>query len=198
MAEIGQILYNVDGIENTKPLSNEKTAFEILTTNIMNGGFISQGKQIIKLSVQGEPGVKLQINGSNEIMIGRTGIYELDERVIVTNLKIIPIRKYKLDEETTNQAKVDALTTFSKLNATAWQGGTTSDDFDSAIKNNTLQDWIKTQQQDIENFHQGYIKYLQGKNGIYKPINITENQTSEDAYEKLNNLIIDYVTENIN
>ena len=42
----------------------------------------------IKLGIQAPPGSKWEIN-KKEILIGRTGMYELDDDIVVTSLKYI-------------------------------------------------------------------------------------------------------------
>jgi hypothetical protein len=39
------------------------------------------------------------MNESKTIMVGRTGIYELDDDIAITNMYFIRPRKYKKDEE---------------------------------------------------------------------------------------------------
>lgn len=179
MATIGQIVYNVDGVENT---TGFKDLQDFIGKNIITLATGSNQNEFIKLSIQSEPGVGLLING-NQIIIGRTGIYELDERVVVTDLQIQPIKKYRKDEEATEKAKQDALDTFSKLEAGAYS------------EEKDLEKWIETYKGDIKNFNSGYIYYLQGKNGIYVSV---KDDNNEEVYEDLHNLIIDYVFQNKN
>lgn len=210
LANIGQIIYNVDGVPNTGT-TGEHTLFEILTNGIIGTNGILDSSQIItKLSVQGEPGLKLVIN-NNEIMIGRTGIYELDEKIIVNSLRIIPIRKYRRDDEKTVEAQKAALEIFKNIDFEGSESykliqnefntdryTTTTKEKKHSVKegsNNTydITDWVKLYENNNAKFNLGYIQYLQGINGIYVPVN--NDPTSETAYEKINNLIIDYVYE---
>ena len=179
MATIGQIVYNVDGVENTAGFEDLQ---DFVGKNIIELATGSNQNEFIKLSVQSEPGVGLLING-NQIIIGRTGIYELDERVVVTELQIQPIKKYQKDEEATENAKQKALDIFSGLETGAY------------LEGEDLEKWIKDYKEDIESFNSGYISYLQGKNGIYVPVT---NDNNEEVYEDLHNLIIDYVFQNKN
>ena len=53
---------------------------------------------LLKLGIQGEPGMKIQVNNA-EITIGRTGIYELD--------KVVNVRKLIFLTETDDTTIVD-------------------------------------------------------------------------------------------
>ena len=49
---------------------------------------LGDGKQVVRLGIQAEPGTKISINDV-PILIGHTGLYELIDGIIVTSLKFI-------------------------------------------------------------------------------------------------------------
>lgn len=178
---IGQIIYNVDGVgtsTNTKTSQSYKQTD--LTTDLFGAGAPFEGKQFTKLGVQAEPGTRMCING-NEIIIGRTGIYELDERIVVTSFYLIPDPIWILDESATQEAKNEALERFGKVDVDPWTGG---------WDENNLPNWVNNTKGTIDNFNQGYSYYLQGENGIYKPKTDGEEQP---IYRDFYNIIIDYI-----
>lgn len=195
---IGQIIYNVDGVGtsiNTK--TNETYKQTDLTTDLFGAGAPFEGKQFTKLGVQAEPGTRMCING-NEIIIGRTGIYELDERIIVTGFYLIPDPIWILDENATQTAKETALGYFEKVAINPWTfgwDGTIKDKDNNEIKDEKgnpikLSDWITNTRATTENFNAGYAFYLQGENGIYT------HKTDENdnlQYRDFYNIIIDYI-----
>ena len=63
-----------------------------------------------KLGIQAPPGTKFYINSSaSPIMIGRTGIYELDEDINVSSLKFEAPKNYELNEGKTQEHLVEGI-----------------------------------------------------------------------------------------
>lgn len=59
--------------------SNQNYPSDIQYRNLISGGIFSDYMPIIQLGIQSLPGTKFYLNGSNNpIIIGHTGIYELD------------------------------------------------------------------------------------------------------------------------
>lgn len=73
MARVGQMRYKVDGLNTSDD------------TDITNGNIIAN-KTITKLGIQAPPGTMLSIN-NKPILIGRTGIYELDDDITIDSLQ---------------------------------------------------------------------------------------------------------------
>lgn len=92
---IGQILYKVkvpqDGSITTSP--DKLNIFNDILTQI---GVTS----IKKLGIQAPPGTICYVN-KQEIMIGRTGMYELDEIIVVSSLYFVKKQIYILDSDAT-------------------------------------------------------------------------------------------------
>lgn len=160
-----------------------------------------------KLGIQAPPGTKFQINGIS-IMMGRTGIYELDEDVQVATLVFEEIPNYEKDDEKTGIALSEGISLMkeakelyntyiikdAETNIEKYPGNVDED------KNFTTQYWLDYQKVmtggTLSNgtvITTGYntlienarSQLLQGANGIY-----VANGTKE-----LNNVIIDFLTE---
>ena len=69
---IGQYRYKITGSDN---LNN--------TTSL-----VFENKSWVKLGIQAPPGTQWEIN-SKQILIGRTGIYELDDDIEINTLKLL-------------------------------------------------------------------------------------------------------------
>ena len=140
---------------------------------------------IKKLGIQAEPGVEAYINGSR-IIIGRSGIYELDnDNIVVESLYLKPKTLYKKDEEKTKIAQENAVETFRKLKLDPYAY---DHDDDGALDWNedAMNTWVNNYKDTINPaFEEGYIQYLIGKFGSY----------SEDGTEDFYNLIIDFVAD---
>ena len=201
MAQIGQIVYDLNG-----QYSHNK---ETLDNNLFGNGIIGvpdlipTGNVITKLGVQASPGTQLKINCVNaaspgmSIIVGRSGIYELDERINVHQLSIIRTPLYQLDVEQTQQAQADSI-----INLANFVDMVESNPLPSTWDEKAMTDWIGLIQtnsgdnitQAMEYYYNGYIKFLQGKHGIYEPVMIN----NIPAYEPVKNLIIDYIYEQLN
>ena len=77
MPTVGQIYYNV--IDNNSG-SYASSKEDIYTDLVAQVG----ASQFNKVGVQAPPGTKMVMNESKQIMVGRTGIYELDEDIAIT------------------------------------------------------------------------------------------------------------------
>ena len=135
---------------------------------------------IKKLGIQAEPGVEAYINGSR-IIIGRSGIYELDnDNIVVENLYLKPKTLYKKDETETENAQAKAVNIFSSPNFNI-------NPYDDTIWNEEKMNvLVNTYRNTISPaFEEGYTQYLIGKFGAY----------SEDGTEDFYNLIIDFVAD---
>lgn len=158
---IGQILYNV-------LLNGEPTT----TNSELPTGIDFTNTPIIKLGIQAPPGTKFKINKDEDITIGRTGIYEIQD-VEITHLQVIEQPIYQKDPVATSQAMVDATRqikdAITKLAATS---------------NSSVDGQVAAHFTYLEEFEVGYRNYLKGTYGVYD-LSSTENQD-------IVNIIIDY------
>ena len=76
--KIKQIRYYADGADTNYPNSVDQGTIP-LYRNLVSGSVFSRYMPILQLGIQALPGTKFYLNGSNNpIIIGNTGIYELD------------------------------------------------------------------------------------------------------------------------
>lgn len=114
MANIGQIVYNLQDYANSGGLiSTDKdnrsstissTDADYLTKRIDITQNVVTGSGYTKVGIQAPAGTRAILNTNKTILIGRTGIYELDEDIIITSLYFIKPKNYIIDEEATNEA----------------------------------------------------------------------------------------------
>lgn len=159
-----------------------------------------------KLGIQAPPGTKFQINGI-PIMMGRTGIYELDEDVQVATLVFEQVPNYKKDDEATGVAlskgislmkeakklyetyiTVDADTNIEKYPGNMENGDYTTQywlDYQKVMIGGTLSNGTVIESGYNTLIENARSQLLQGANGIYKA----------EGTKELNNVIIDFLTE---
>ena len=153
-----------------------------------------------KLGIQAPAGTRAIINSKN-IMIGRTGIYELDEDIAIESLRFVRPAKYQRDEaaiktaeetganlmQSSEQTRASAL---ADLNRRYPRIPTDAGDpsftayWDQYI--NIQNNYTTTSYED------GALEYQRGRNGIYTlpdPANIDSDANYEDLY----NIVIDYI-----
>ena len=143
-----------------------------------------------KMGIQAPSGTRFMINDDREILVGRTGVYELDENIIVTKLSFIQPKNYIYDKETSDQLlnkgkeEIDAA-------ELARKDAMEELDPDAA-------DYYEKYQEIQEIYAAAYekalSKYNRGINGVYT-LPDPDNENNELNYKKLYNIIIDYVTE---
>lgn len=114
MASIGQIVYNLqDYINSGGLISTDKdsrsttvssTDADYLTKRIDITQNVVTGSGYTKVGIQAPAGTRAILNTNKTILIGRTGIYELDEDIVITSLYFIKPKNYIIDEEATNTA----------------------------------------------------------------------------------------------
>lgn len=179
MAEIGQVCYNVIGLDG-EPLPD--TLLKNIYENI-----IPTGKKWKKIGVQAPPGSKIIFNKNKEIMVGRTGIYEIDEDIpAVEQMYFERPRKYKLNTTATSNALATGEQLLNKAE-------TERDRRLNALAAMDLSDdeyWaqyviIDEDFRTSSDYVSGIESYKAGANGIYEL----------DGYGDLINVIIDYIQE---
>lgn len=104
MSQIGQIYYRIPGdyTDGTDGYISNITS-DALYSDVL--GTVGATK-FTKVGVQAPPGTQMVLNNIKYIMIGRTGIYELDEDVAITQLKFIKPKTYteNVDKTAANEA----------------------------------------------------------------------------------------------
>ena len=79
---VGQVYYRV-----FNNITNEYDS----STNVFFGVNLVEGKQIVKLGIQAPAGTVVVLNDNKNIVIGRSGIYELNDDDIIITSVVFPI-----------------------------------------------------------------------------------------------------------
>lgn len=107
MAQIGQMYYRIpssSGYLTAQVKSGvDFNPYSDLIAQIGSAGTT----QLTKVGVQAPPGTQMVLNQLKQIMIGRTGIYELDEDIAITELYFIQPQNYKRDTDAEELAKAE-------------------------------------------------------------------------------------------
>lgn len=106
MSQIGQTYYRIPG-DYTSSSDSLSYLSNISESDLYTDVVAAIGaSQLTKVGVQAPPGTQMVLNQIKSIMIGRTGIYELDEDIAITELYFIRPKTYTID--TTNTEKNQA------------------------------------------------------------------------------------------
>lgn len=193
MATIGQVYYNIIDNSNGNYISGDIDIFQ----DIVSG---YGAKQFNKLGIQAPPGTRIVMNNSKTIMIGRTGIYELDEDITITNMYFLRPKKYIKDEAASEKAKQDGIAKMLKANETRQQAlDQLNNDFPTipTDEENPNYDtyWNRyntIQSNYITAYQEGLSQFNIGSNGIYVLPN-PDNIEADENYEDLYNVLIDFI-----
>lgn len=196
-SNITQILYsnsinkNADcSIAINSSASSNYKKIDIYDENLIGKSSPIGVEKIKKLGVQAPAGTKFIINGDKEIMVGRTGIYELDDSFEVNKLQFIRPLKYILDKNSTDSALQNGVE----------QLRTARNNFDIAVseimaEENTSEYWKEYNTcyvNYMREYQEAYALFLQGVNGIYMRPN-PDNPNAEENFDDLINIIIDFL-----
>lgn len=194
MPTVGQVYYNVIDNNSGSYVSSGQNIFSDIIAQV-------GASQFNKVGVQAPAGTKIVMNESKTIMVGRTGIYELDDDIAITNMYFIRPRKYEKDEEASQQAieqgtegmqaadkkRADDLEQFYKENPVMPDPDTDPEGYRAYWDSyNNIQITY------IEAYQTALSLYNQGVNGIYVLPN-PDNIDAPENYQDLYNVIIDFI-----
>lgn len=194
MPTVGQVYYNVIDNNSGSYVSSGQNIFSDIIAQV-------GASQFNKVGVQAPAGTKIVMNESKTIMVGRTGIYELDDDIAITNMYFIRPRKYEKDEEASQQAieqgtegmqaadkkRADDLEQFYKENPVMPDPDTDPEGYRAYWDSyNNIQTTY------IEAYQTALSLYNQGVNGIYLLPN-PDNIDAPENYQDLYNVIIDFI-----
>lgn len=194
MPTVGQVYYNVIDNNSGSYVSSGQNIFSDIIAQV-------GASQFNKVGVQAPAGTKIVMNESKTIMVGRTGIYELDDDIAITNMYFIRPRKYEKDEEASQQAieqgtegmqaadkkRADDLEQFYKENPVIPDPDTDPEGYRAYWDSyNNIQTTY------IEAYQTALSLYNQGVNGIYVLPN-PDNIDAPENYQDLYNVIIDFI-----
>lgn len=209
MSAIGQIIYNLQDYGNSGGyISTSKSnltttissvdgqeTYDANKIDIFNTNLVSYygGSGFQKLGIQAPSGTKVILNTNKTILIGRTGIYELDDDITVTSIKFVRPKKYVKDESATKTALESGIEGFTKAEA----------DRDAALEDLRLREpnmtetayWTEYTSIQVtydEAYQEALGLFNTGLNGVYTLPN-TEDISAEENYQDLYNIIIDFI-----
>ena len=184
--------------------SYEERRIDIFSTNVLSNYGVNP---VYKLGIQAPPGTKFYLNatpveqedasiiytGGQEIIIGRTGIYELDDDIKVDSLIFTRPKRYTIDIDLTNQYISEGITQMEnakrefdiayralRLKKEAATSTMTNDDF--------WEEYDDIHSTYVSEYNAARAKYIQGLSGVY---------VKNDYLEDLKNVIIDFMYNSI-
>lgn len=199
MAQIGQIIYNVEDYNNNGGLISTTSGSLGSTVSSTSESYVNERvniyedivshyklKSFSKLGIQAPPGTRAILNTNKTILIGQNGIYELDAGIAVTSLRFIQPQNYKYREDLSENARdngqsmcVDAQnardTAFDELDA---EEGLSYTEYWTKYMN--IQDMF------TQAYQAGLAELNRGINGIYEI-------DTEQPLGDLKNIIIDFL-----
>ena len=196
MAGIGQLRYRVlDTGSGTYVSSDGLDEDQMFGQSANLVKFYDGSKQFNKLGIQAPPGTKAVIN-EKTIMVGRTGIYELDEDITITSLRFIRPKKYILDEDASRAAIENGTKAMTDANTKRTQKmAELNQRYPSPPYSDAYwEEYTSIQETYITEYEAGHDEYSLGKNGIYV-LPDPSNVHPELNYENLYNVIIDFIYE---
>lgn len=186
MSAIGQIYYRVVDTSSTGDGKHYISSGIDIYNDIVSA---SSAKQFTKVGIQAPPGAQVVMNTSKTIMIGRTGIYELDEDIVITSMKFVRPTVYIKDEEESESKKQEGEKIIKEAKAAleaaiAALGEEPTDPTSDAYKT-YWNGYNEANETYIAAFQKGSAILNQGLNGVYK-----EDKT---VIGELDNVIVDFI-----
>ena len=186
MSAIGQIYYRVVDTSSTGDGKHYISSGIDIYNDIVSA---SSAKQFTKVGIQAPPGAQVVMNASKTIMIGRTGIYELDEDIVITSMKFVRPTVYIKDEKESESKKQEGEKIIKEAKAAleaaiAALGEESTDPTSDAYKT-YWNGYNEANETYITAFQKGSAILNQGLNGVYK-----EDKT---VIGELDNVIVDFI-----
>ena len=200
MATIGQIVYNLEDQNNpgmylstsedgSKINSHDRYNTQEVSKRDIFSSVFNNDVILSKLGIQAPPGTRFVLNGKN-IMIGTSGLYELDEEslpeITKGNFKFIAPDLYELDETLTQELLDSSIEALNTLEAER----TKAINEIKPDENGNLTDYeayLALNQDFIEQYNEAQVNYLYALSGVYVKV--------ENPNTTLYNIIIDYIQE---
>lgn len=195
MTSIGQVYHNVLDASTGDRIS---TSGIDIYSDILSQLNISE---VTQLGVSAPAGTKMILNGNKNIIIGRTGIYELGDNIQITSISFVRPVKYIRDDSASqsaieqgtaamaaaNEARQEALTQLSASYPTIPNIGDDGyEEYQAAY--NQIQDTY------VSSYKTAHELYTRGVNGIYTLVNIS-NPQSEENFGDIQDLYVLYTYE---
>lgn len=208
MATIGQVVYNLQDFHSSGGListsaknlsstvTSESSGYAADRLNIFTNDLVKlfNASSFLKLGIQAPPGTKVKLNSNKLIMIGRTGVYELDEDIKITGLQFERPKKYIVDTAATQQALNEGISGFEKAENDRRTALLALDNKYNEIDKDEeyWAQYTKIQDEYSEQYQEAQSKYIAGINGIYVLPN-TSDPNADENFEELYNVIVDFL-----
>lgn len=184
--------------DSTETATNDEINYNNKKINIFETNILEGFNNVKKIGIQAPPGTKFTFNKATTqdtgewIMIGRTGIYELNDDIVINYLKFQRPQNYIVNKELSQQLqatgtgimKVARDTFLQKINELEKTLGQAPDRTEAGSEYWT--EYNNAHQNYITQYKSGLGIYLKGKAGVYVP-----DPTIVDLY----NIIIDFTYE---
>lgn len=195
MPTIGQIYYNVIDNNSGSYIESGENIYSDLVSQVQGA------TQFTKVGIQAPAGTKIVMNDSKTIMVGRTGIYELDEDIAITSMYFVRPRKYEKDETQSAQA-IESGVAAMQAAEEARESALNQFYIDNPVMPDRETDptgyqaywdaYNNIQMTYIAAYQEGLSLYNQGVNGIYVLPN-PDNVDAPENYQELYNIIVDFI-----
>lgn len=183
--------------DSTETTTNDETAYKNDRINIFEDNILEGFQNVKKIGIQAPPGTRFTFNKATTedtgewIMIGRTGIYELNDDIVISYLRFQRPQSYILHKELSQQLQAAGTSTMKaardkfiqEVNKLTETMGYAPDRTDTG--NAYWEEYNKLHQEYITQYKSGLGVYLKGKAGVYTP----------DGTDDLYNIIIDFTCE---
>lgn len=186
MAAVGQVYYNVVDPNSGGWLSSGVDIFKDIVSAY-------KASRFTKLGIQAPAGTQVVVDDNKTIMVGRTGIYELDDEIEISKLYFVKPRLYEKNEAESERLKQqgeagmrEAETTRANALANLNLSGKTGDDYWEA--------YAAIQEAYITAYTIALNNFNQGSNGVYE-LPYPDNPDSELNYKDLYNVVVDFIYE---
>lgn len=184
--------------DSTETTTNDETDYENKKIDIFGVNILKGFNNVKKIGIQAPPGTKFTFNKATTqdtgewIMVGRTGIYELNDDIVINYLRFQRPQNYIVNKELSQQLqatgtgimKVARDTFLQKINELEKTLGQAPDRTEAGSEYWT--EYNNAHQNYITQYKSGLGIYLKGKAGVYVP-----DPTIIDLY----NIIIDFTYE---
>lgn len=184
--------------DSTETTTNDETDYENKKINIFGVNILKDFNNVKKIGIQAPPGTKFTFNKATTqdtgewIMVGRTGIYELNDDIVIDYLRFQRPQNYIINKELSQQLQATGTgimkaardTFLQKINELEKTLGQAPDRTEAGSEYWT--EYNNAHQNYITQYKSGLGIYLKGKAGVYVP-----DPTIVDLY----NIIIDFTYE---
>lgn len=184
--------------DSTETTMNDETDYENKKINIFGVNILKGFNNVKKIGIQAPPGTKFTFNKATTqdtgewIMVGRTGIYELNDDIVIDYLRFQRPQNYIINKELSQQLQATGTgimkaardTFLQKINELEKTLGQAPDRTEAGSEYWT--EYNNAHQNYITQYKSGLGIYLKGKAGVYVP-----DPTIVDLY----NIIIDFTYE---